>query len=132
MVIIEPNYFDRDYLSEFVAFYSTSAAGYLNICQRLHFFSAQVSRPDFSRALGGDPDSVRSITEAYLGHVVLRPIPGAPLGKTVLRTYPDEDGIDKGTPRVTAPARSYEEHVAGLTLRVSGLAWQQQDSAVGS
>ena len=37
-LLIEPNYFDRDYLSEFSAFYSTSVRGYKNICQRVHFF----------------------------------------------------------------------------------------------
>ncbi|HTA91794.1 MAG TPA: hypothetical protein VK745_19565, partial [Polyangiaceae bacterium] len=29
-VIVEPHYFDRDYLSEFAAFYCTSSAGYPN------------------------------------------------------------------------------------------------------
>ncbi len=37
-ILIEPNYFDRDYLSEFSSFYSTSVSGYENICQRFHFF----------------------------------------------------------------------------------------------
>jgi hypothetical protein len=131
-IVIEPNYFDRDYLSEFVAFYSTSSAGYPNICQRLHFFSSEVTRAGFTKALGGDEEQRRSLEASYLGHVILRPIPGAPLGRTVLRTYPDDEGIAAGTPRIMGPARSYEAHVAGLTLRVFGLAWQQQDSAVGS
>ena len=39
VVIEEQNYFDRDYLAEFSAFYSISAAGYANICRRLHFFA---------------------------------------------------------------------------------------------
>ena len=30
-VIEEQNYFDRDYLAEFSAFYSTSSKGYINI-----------------------------------------------------------------------------------------------------
>ena len=49
-VAIEHNYFDRDYLDEFSAFYGKSARGYDNICQRLHFFS-----DDFTSRLLGRP-----------------------------------------------------------------------------
>lgn len=131
-VVIEPNYFDRDYLSEFAAFYATSSTGYPNICQRAHYFSANIGRALFAKAAGGDPRAQQHLTESYLGHIVIRPIPSAPIGRTVLRVYPDEVGIAEGTPRIMQPAREYEAHVAGLRLRVSGLAWQQQDSAVGS
>lgn len=131
-VVIEPNYFDRDYLSEFEAFYATSAAGYPNICQRAHFFRENVTRAVFAKAVGGTGEARTLVESSYLGHVVIRPIPGAPIGRTVLKLYPDEKGISEGTPRVMEPAREYEAHVAGLTLRVSGIAWEQQDSAVGS
>lgn len=131
-VVIEPNYFDRDYLSEFEAFYATSSAGYPNICQRAHYFGERVTRAIFAKAVGGDERSRRLVEGSYLGHVVVRPIPGAPIGRTVLKVYPDEKGIADGTPRIMEPARQYEAHVAGLTLKVSGIAWEQQDSAVGS
>jgi hypothetical protein len=131
-VVIEPNYFDRDYLSEFRAFYSASTAGYPNICQRAHYFASSVTRSDFSRALGGNLEALRELEETYLGHVVLRPISGAPIGRTVVKVYPDASDVQVGTPRIMEPARLYECHVAGLTLRISGIAWQQQDSAVGA
>ncbi len=131
-VMVEPNYFDRDYLSEFEAFYATSSIGYPNICQRAHYFAGLVTRSAFAKALGGDVASRALVQGSYLGHVILRPIPGAPIGRTVLKVYPDEAGVASGTPRVMEPARDYEAHVAGLTLKVSGLAWQQQDSAVGA
>ncbi len=131
-VMIEPNYFDRDYLSEFTAFYATSSAGYPNICRRVHYFAADITRERFEMAVGGDRESLLELEHSYLGHVILRPIPGAPIGRTVLKVYADDQGISAGTPRVMEPARRYEAHVAGVTLPVSGLAWQQQDSAVGS
>lgn len=136
--MVEPNYFDRDYLSEFEAFYATSSAGYSNICSRVHYFGAHVTRAVFAAAVGETgPAEQRGksralVEDSYLGHVILRPIPGAPIGRTVLKVYPDAAGRAAGTPRVMEPAREYEAHVAGLTLRVSGLAWQQQDAAVGS
>ena len=43
-VLEEPTYFDRDYLSEFAAFYIVSARGYKNRCRRFHYFSAPVTR----------------------------------------------------------------------------------------
>jgi hypothetical protein len=137
-VIVEPNYFDRDYLAEFEAFYATSSAGYPNICSRVHYFGAHVTRAVFAAAVGdtgsaAERGKARELVEdSYLGHVILRPIPGAPIGRTVLKVYPDAAGRAAGTPRVMESAREYEAHVAGLTLRVSGLAWQQQDAAVGS
>jgi len=131
-VVIEPNYFDRDYLSEFEAFYATSSAGYPNICRRVHYFGERVTRAIFAKAVGGDTRSKTLVESSYLGHVIVRPIPGAPIGRTVLKLYPDEKGVAGGTPRIMEPARQYEAHVAGLTLKVSGIAWEQQDSAVGS
>ena len=129
-VLEEPYYFDRDYLAEFAAFYSTSAAGYPNVCRRLHYFSAEIDRPFIEAALGGDVAASETLQRTYLGFVVLRPIPGAPLGRTVLRWYPDRDRDT--TPRIISPSRRYLAHVAGLRLQVDGLPWQQQDAAVGA
>jgi len=127
-VLIEEKYFDRDYLSEFAAFYCTSSAGYPNVCQRLHYFSIAVDRPMFERAVADDEDALRKIQDAYLGFIVRRPIPGTPFGRTVLRWYPEQS---PDLPRVIEPARFYTSHVAGLELGVRGLAWQQQDDGVG-
>ncbi|HVV85776.1 MAG TPA: hypothetical protein VHE35_22105 [Kofleriaceae bacterium] len=131
-ILIEPHYFDRDYLAEFSAFYATSTAGYPNVCQRLHVFAREVDRDMFARAVGGCASTRDELRAAYLGHIVLRPLPDAPIGRAVLRTYPDDAGIAAGTPRIMEPARRYDAHVAGVTLSVRGLAWQQQESAVGA
>lgn len=129
VVLEEPNYFDKDYLSEFSAFYCTSSTGYSNACKRLHFFADAIDRASLEQAAGGDAEAVAKVKAAYLGFSVVRPIPAAPLGRTVLSWFPD--GTPQ-TPRVTTPSRKYTCHVAGLSLEVEGLAWQQQDSAVGA
>lgn len=130
-VLEEPHYFDRDYLAEFAAFYSTSSRGYSNSCRRVHTFSLPLEelRSLFLGALGGDPSALQNLNEAYLGFVVIRPIGATPFGRTVLRWYPE---TNPEAPRVTKPARLYTAHVCGLGLRVVGLAWQQQDSGVGA
>ena len=128
-VIEEPEYFDRDYLAEFSAFYSVSSKGYTNRCRRVHFFSEKITRETLKRAAGGGKPSLKKLQESYLGFVVLRPIPAAPLGRTVLTWYPERD---INAPRVKNPSRNYFVHIAGIKLFVEGLAWQQQDTGVGA
>lgn len=70
-----------------------------------------------------------TVQEAYLGFIVRRPIPGTPFGRTALRWYPDQT---PRLPRVVDPSREYTCHVAGVELKVRGLAWQQQDAGVGA
>lgn len=128
-IIEEPNYFDRDYLSEFSSFYAISSRGYPNICKRLHFFAEPIGRPQLEAALGGDPENRALLEKAYVGFCVIRPIPSAPLGRTVLALYPDDSGRP---PRIASPARNYKSHLGGLELSVTGLAWQQQDTGVAA
>lgn len=129
-VLREQAYFDQDYLAEFSAFYAASSRPYPNFCQRLHYFSGPpLTRQRLRSALGGSQRICKQLQDSYLGFVVVRPLSAAPLGRTVLRWYEDDQ---PQTPRIVEPGRFYEVHVAGLTLRVWGLAWQQQDSAVGA
>ena len=129
-VVEEPNYFDRDYLAEFSAFYAISARGYPNICKRLHFFSAPVGRAQLEAALGGDGDAYGIMQASYAGFSVIRPIPSAPLGRTVLALYPNDD--PGRPPRIFDPARDYKAHIGGIELVIKGLAWQQQDTGVAA
>jgi hypothetical protein len=80
-VLVEPAYFDRDYLSEFAAFYCTSAAGYQNVCRRLHYFGEVIDRHALEPAVAGDGTERERLNKAYLGFVVLRPIPKTPIGR---------------------------------------------------
>src|SRR6266581_2505210 len=57
-ILEEPQYFDRDYLSEFAAFYGVSTFGYPNVCCRLHFFSGPaLQRAELQAAVSGGPDA---------------------------------------------------------------------------
>lgn len=126
-VVEEPYYFDRDYLSEFASFYGASVRGYPNVCRRLSFFSQPVARDRFERALGDQAEG-EALQAEFQGFVVLRPLAETPFGRTVVRWYPD----GKSPKRVMGPSRDYVIHIAGLRLALRGLAWQQQDSAVGA
>lgn len=131
VVIEEPFYFDRDYLAEYAAFYCTSARGYGNLCRRLHFFAGEgIDRGTVERAAGDAEDALLLLREGYLGFAVVRPFSPPRLGRTVLRWYSDVPPKALG-PRVTA-SRNYRVHLAGIPLEITGLAWQQQDTGVGT
>ena len=131
VIVKEKKYFDRDYLAEFAAFYSVSSKGYPNICERLHFFSGDINRRTLISAAGGKNNrTLKRLQDTYLGFIVVRPIPAAPLGRTVIKWFPDE--LEGTTPRVVEPSRQYYVHIAGIKLSVYGLAWQQQDTGVSA
>lgn len=126
--LLEKAYFDNDFLAEFAAYYSTSARNYSNRCKRVHFFTEGYSEQLFHAALGGDEDARQSLQDQYLGFSVIRPIPVTPIGRTVLKWFPNT----RDSERVTTPSRTYNVHICGLPLKVEGLAWQQQDAAVAA
>jgi hypothetical protein len=128
-VIVEHNYFDRDYLDEFSAFYSKSAKGYTNICKRIHLFSDSVTTRLFNSALGGQSRSERKLQSAYLGFIILRPLVVAPFGRTVLAWYQNRD---QHSIRITPELRSYTCNILGVELSVKGIPWQQQDRGVSA
>ena len=117
-------------------FYGESARGYPNVCRRLLFFrpgdctSTKSFRQLLDLACGGDATAAEQLQSAFVGFTVIRPIPNTPLGRTVVDWYPDDR--PNVVPRVVAPCRRYDAHLAGLRLTVKGLTWQQQDSAVAA
>lgn len=129
-IILEPHYFDRDFLAEFAAFYSVSARGYGNVCRRLHFFDDDtIDEHLVLCALSDDDQAATRLQRSYLGFVVLRPLQSAPFGRTVLRHYPQGE---HQSARIDTPSREYTCHLSGLPLKVTGLAWQQQDRGVSA
>lgn len=129
-IIVEPNYFDRDYLAEFAAFYGTSARGYKNVCRRVHFFDSEaISKDLLQQALSDEAAAVEIFQKSYIGYIILRPLESAPFGRTVFRHYPQGG---HSTTRIDTPARSYRCNLGGLELKVDGLAWQQQDRGVSA
>jgi hypothetical protein len=68
----------------------------------------------------------RRLREAFRGFIVIRPLPAAPIGRTVVATYADR------------PARNFETlqtnnaHLLGFELSVQAVPFQQQEEAVGA
>jgi hypothetical protein len=132
-VVLESHYIDRDFVHDVALFYSRSLRSYPNHCQRLHFFSEEF---DFERwmSMASDAASHANNTEflqnSYLGFCVVRPLPGSPVGRTVLTTFSTE--APGGLTRSFGAVRRYSVHLAGFELNVEGLAFQQQDQGVSA
>lgn len=125
-IVREEHYVDRHFLSDFAQYYSRSFRAPPPYCRRLHYFaiSPAETRELLQQAYQSEDSRAQVESELgkeYLGFVVVRPLRGAAIGRTVLRTYPDDGG------RVYSAARRYHVHIASLRLEISGLAFQQQD-----
>ncbi len=134
-VVSEAHYIDRDFVDDFALFYARNLRPYPNYCQRLHFFTeafdAAAWQAMMLAARDGDMAGVTARLQAsYLGFSVIRPLPGSPIGRTVLPT------LGRLTPenkeREFPVVRPYHVHLAGFALVVNGLAFQQQDQGVSA
>lgn len=126
-VVEEVGYFDRDYLSEYSSFYASAAKQRSNTCVRLHFFAVTLDQTIMNLFLQGNSSAISKLQKYYLGFSVIRPLEYTPMGRTVLKWYPENGST---LIRVTAPSRSYKVHLVNVELNVTGLAWQQQDVGV--
>ena len=81
---------DKDYLSEFRAFYSGTFFEYPRYTVRLHFFQLKKEENedvltfiDRAYAYGQNPENLGQTT-GYLGFMNVRPVRSSPVGRTVL------------------------------------------------
>jgi hypothetical protein len=132
-IVIENHYIDRDYVHDMALFYSRSLRGYPNYCQRLHFFREAFDQARWKTIVtdeAGRSSNKAFLQNGYLGFCVVRPLPGSPIGRTILPTFgpATESGLHREFPSV----REYTAHVGGFELSVRGLPFQQQDQGVSA
>jgi hypothetical protein len=127
-ILAENDYIDRDYLDDFAGYYVRCFHGYQRKCVRLHFFAEAFQDTDFSAILRDEQAAFNpeQLQAAYLGFMVLKPLPLTVVGRTCLATYPSEQH------RYFPITRDYEAHVFGLTFRVQSLAFQEQDAVAAA
>jgi hypothetical protein len=132
VLVVEGGYVDRHYLQEYTAYYATTLHPPPPHAVRVHVFDGGLQTSKVAgllrRASAGRFDKVqRELQQAYLGYVTVRPMPSAPIGRTVLVHY----GAMKA--RRYDPARSsHRAHVLGFELGIDALPFQQQEQAVGA
>lgn len=116
-VVLEHFYIDRDYRDEFSQFYSKVHYPFANKAIRLHFFSQFIAEEAVF--------NLELYQKYYLGYLVLRPLPQAIVGRTVITP-----------PFYIRPEDIFcliqdEVHVFGSKLRVIGAPFIMQDQHVG-
>jgi hypothetical protein len=128
-IVIEYDYTDRDYLDDFAAYYVKCFFPYDRHCKRLHFFSVSITRDTFIQLVQGSLslDAEQKIRESYLGFVVVRPLPDAIIGRTVLATYPNSIGKRNYT-----CTKNYSANLFGIDLSIQSLAFQEQDTVLAA
>jgi hypothetical protein len=130
--VVERPYVDRHYIEEFSRYYATSLWAPSPHTTRLHFFSQRLTEGEFHALLDGIDDdesfaaAQQKLQQGYLGAVVIRPIPSAPIGRTLLRPYLDSSS------RRFETTNEHRIHLAGLELTVDTVPFQQQEEAVGA
>ena len=133
-VVREKLYIDRHFLDEYALYYSRNLSPPPNRVQRFHLFSRSFTDDGLTRlfedraklwANAGERFDAR-LSASYLGFVSIRPLPSVPVGRTVLRQ------LDDGQPRDIWATSKHPVHLGNLTLTVEGIAFQQQDVAVGA
>lgn len=110
-IVVELNYIDLDYRSEYSAFWSQLFADKPTLIPRVHFFSDPLSAAD----LHAIPDS-----SSYLGYTVLRPTEMGPVGRTLLAPPPWAKDAKLTTVRE-------EPTLFGNPLPLDGIPFYQQD-----
>ena len=118
-VVIERDYYDEDYLDEYVAFYCRTFDPHSQRCLRLHFFTAALEARDLR--------DLQDKSESYLGYTVVRPTHAFVSGRSALvpdRNPPNETYI---LSRATFPV-----NLAGNPLQVVAAPFTQQDINVGA
>lgn len=134
-IVIEEHYIDRDYIRDDALFYARSLRSYPNHCKRLHFFTEKFDQSSWRERLRRATGAARVEVEkefqgSYLGFLVKRPLAGVPVGRTVIKTFPIDS--ENGHKRNFKPTRCYQVHLALFSLKVTGLAFQEQDQGVSA
>jgi hypothetical protein len=127
-IAVENDYIDRDFLEDFSGYYVRCFQNYPRKCTRLHFFDIDFSETHFCDILAGNSESLSEeiLLKAYLGFIVIKPLPQTIIGRTCLKTYPEENR------RKFPIVRNYEASLFGITLQIKTLAFQEQDKVVAA
>jgi len=79
-VVKEPRYIDADWRSQLARFYNGAFRRYPSVCHRLHFFT---------RPVDASVNDLSNMQDAYRGYAIVRPLPIAPLGRTMIAPPPE-------------------------------------------
>jgi hypothetical protein len=131
-MLVESPYVDRHYIEEYSRYYATAFRPPASSTVRIHFFTAPLTdeqlREWLHRAVGSNEQRLEfqaQLQDSYRGYVVVRPLPSAPIGRSILAVY-----SNKESRRFTT--QPHRAHLLGVELTIEGVPFQQQEVAVGA
>ncbi len=120
-IIVEYDYIDHDFLEDYASYYVRCFNRYRRYCKRIHVFDKTITKEKFENYINGRNDNF--LQDAYIGFIIVKPLPKTIVGRTCLRTY-DSDNDRRYYPAT----RTYYANLFGIELRVEDtLAFQEQD-----
>jgi hypothetical protein len=126
-IVTEEPYLSQSFLDDHADYYARGFRDYSRRCRRLHFFRLSFTRDELIAALA-DPAVGSEIWEAYLGYIVVKPLPARQIGATLLLPYPSTLANRRHYP----VGRHYEVNMLGKQLTLSTLIFQEQDNNVSA
>ncbi len=115
--VIEYRYLDADYRDEHAKFWSTTFRRFPSVAHRLHFFRNPIGE------VATDVEPFHFEKFDYVGYAVMRPIPTAPVGRTMLPLPERPDG-----PTVVLCETTDYVSLMGSHLTVRGAPFYSQDA----
>jgi hypothetical protein len=128
-MLVENDYTDGEYLDDFASYYVRCHQDYDRRCKRIHFFDKSIKEDQFLNVVNGvaSKKDIEVITNSYLGFIVVRPLPQAIIGRTVIVTRKEQPG-DSYT-----CVREYDVNLFGIKLTIKrSLAFQEQDTVIAA
>ena len=136
--VVEEDYVDSDYLTDYAAYYVRCHSEYERHTRRVHFFRTSFSPEEFDSLISGQNENLRNrlsvpvdkgAPAAYAGFMVIKPLPETLIGRTCIDTYPVDDGAKE---RIYPIKRVYDTSLFGIALSIKSVAFQEQDREVAA
>lgn len=129
-VLLEREYIDKDYLEDYARYYVKCFGNNGHKCARLHFFNKEINHTAIESIIANESKGKerRALNRAYLGFIVIKPLPKTFIGKTCLKQY---KRLNNNEAR-KALSREYKVDLFGLSLTVNSIAFQEQDKVVSA
>lgn len=127
-IVIEKEYVDRDFLIDHAEYYVKCFKSYSIKCSRIHFFNSHFTKQKLEKLLNHNrkiAPATNWLQKAYLGFIVVKPLPETIIGRTCLKTYPKN--APNGRKRNFVTAR-YNINLYGIPLYIDSIAFQEQDN----
>jgi hypothetical protein len=124
VVVLEGDYIDADYASQFSLLYSKSFKRFSNICDRIHFFKGGVDLKEMKEGLSSD------VIDSYLGYTVLTPLMCGKVGRTVVPTWSIDEYMESRDYYPVFSKADFRAHIYDKEFTISGFPFITQDSMV--